>query len=38
VVLISLVVQGSTLAPLAKWLGIENKQPPLTSQSNEVAA
>jgi cell volume regulation protein A len=37
VVLISLVVQGSTLAPLAKWLGIENKQPPLTSPSNEIA-
>jgi len=38
VVLISLVVQGSTLAPLAKWLGIENKQSPQPGPSNEIAA
>jgi len=31
-------VQGSTLAPLAKWLGIENKQSPQPGPSNEIAA
>ena len=37
VVLISLVVQGSTLAPLARWLGIEHKQTPQPVPSNEIA-
>ena len=36
VVLLSLVVQGATLAPLAKWLGIETKQTPEPAESNAI--
>ena len=36
VVLLSLVVQGSTLAPLARWLGIETK--PAQQDSDAVSA
>jgi NhaP-type Na+/H+ or K+/H+ antiporter len=33
VVLFSLVVQGSTLAPLAKVLGIDHKQPQISEST-----